>query len=125
MALSLYYIVEVQIIPSGLDVEIFSMGEEDMPRVGYHVVVNAIRSGLNAANVDAPGLRIVSTNNIPQSRGLGSSASAAVAWVVAANALAGFPLDTDQIVQLSSAFEGHPDNAAPSVLRQAVVSWTT
>ena len=30
----------------------------------------------------------------------------------------------DQVVQLSSAFEGHPDNAAASVLGQAIVSWT-
>ncbi|WP_460490805.1 homoserine kinase, partial [Corynebacterium nasicanis] len=35
------------------------------------------------------------------------------------------PLTTDQVVQLSSAFEGHPDNAAASVLGSAVVSWTT
>lgn len=124
MAVSIYDTVEVEIIPSGLEVEIFGEGEEDLPRDGSHLVVKAIRSGLKAADVEAPGLRIVSTNNIPQSRGLGSSASAAVAGVVAANALAGFPLDDAQIVQLSSAFEGHPDNAAASVLGQAVVSWT-
>jgi len=67
----------------------------------------------------------VCTNTIPQSRGLGSSASAAVGGVVAGNALAGEPLTTEQVVQLSSAFEGHPDNAAASVLGSAVVSWTT
>ena len=87
-------------------------------------MVKAIRSALSAADATAPGLRVVSHNNIPQSRGLGSSASAAVAGVAAGNALAGSPLTQDQVVQLSSAFEGHPDNAAASVLGDAVVSWT-
>ncbi|MGP6173456.1 homoserine kinase [Corynebacterium sp. A21] len=124
LALSLYDTVEVEVTSSGLEVEIFGEGEGELPLDGSHLVVKAIRQGLAAADADAPGLRVVCTNNIPQSRGLGSSAAAAVAGVVAANALAGFPLDNDKIVQLSSAFEGHPDNAAASVLGSAVVSWT-
>ena len=125
LAVTLYDTLEVEVTESGLEVVIFGEGEEDLPRDGSHLVVKALRSGLNAADVEAPGLRVVCTNAIPQSRGLGSSAAAAVAGVAAANGLAGFPLDEDQLVQLSSAFEGHPDNAAASVLGQMVVSWTT
>lgn len=125
IALSLYDTVEVEVTNSGLEIEIFGEGAEDLPRDGSHLVVKAIRSALNAADVSAPGLRVVCNNNIPQSRGLGSSASAAVAGVAAGNGLAGFPLTEQQVVQLSSAFEGHPDNAAASVLGNAVVSWTT
>lgn len=125
MALSLYDTVEVEVIPSGLEVEIFGEGADELPRDESHLVVKAIRSALAAADVTVSGLRVVCTNNIPQSRGLGSSASAAVAGVAAGNGLAGFPLDDAKIVQLSSAFEGHPDNAAASVLGDAVVSWTT
>lgn len=124
LALSLYDTVEVEVTASGLEIEIFGEGEGELPLDGSHLVVKAIRQGLAAADADAPGLRVVCTNNIPQSRGLGSSAAAAVAGVVAANALAGFPLATEKLVQLSSAFEGHPDNAAASVLGDAVVSWT-
>lgn len=125
IALSLYDTVEVEVTNSGLEVEIFGEGAEDLPRDGSHLVVKAIRSALNAADVSVPGLRVACNNNIPQSRGLGSSASAAVAGVAAGNGLAGFPLTDQQVVQLSSAFEGHPDNAAASVLGSAVVSWTT
>ena len=124
MALSLYDTVEVEVTTSGLVVEIFGEGAEDLPRDGSHLVVKAIRSALSAADATVPGLRVVSHNTIPQSRGLGSSASAAVAGVAAGNALAGSPLPQEQVVQLSSAFEGHPDNAAASVLGNAVVSWT-
>lgn len=124
LALSLYDVVEVEVTESGLEVEIFGEGADDLPRDASHLVVKAIRTALHAADYVAPGLKITCTNQIPQSRGLGSSASAAVAGVVAANALAGNPLTTEQVVQLSSAFEGHPDNAAASVLGNAVVSWT-
>lgn len=125
LALTLYDTVEVEVTKSGLEVEIFGEGVEELPRDGSHLVVKAIRSALLAADVVAPGLRVVCNNTIPQSRGLGSSASAAVAGVAAGNGLAGFPLTQAQLVQLSSAFEGHPDNAAASVLGNAVVSWTT
>ena len=125
IALSLYDTVEVEVTRSGLEVEIFGEGADELPRDGSHLVVKAIRSALKAADVEVSGLRVVCTNNIPQSRGLGSSASAAVAGVAAGNGLAGFPLSEQQVVQLSSAFEGHPDNAAASVLGNAVVSWMT
>lgn len=124
LALTIYDTVEVEVTSSGLDIEIFGEGEDDLPRDGSHLVVKAIRSGLKAAGVHAPGLKVRCENVIPQSRGLGSSAAAAAAGVVAANALAGNPLDNEQVVQLASAFEGHPDNAAASVLGGAVVSWT-
>lgn len=124
MAVSLYDTVEVEVTPTGLEVEVFGEGQGELPLDGSHLVVKAIRSGLKAADAQVPGLRVVCHNTIPQSRGLGSSAAAAVAGVAAANGLAGFPLSAEQVVQLSSAFEGHPDNAAASVLGSAVVSWT-
>ena len=124
LAVGIYDTVEVEVTSSGLEVEIFGEGADDLPRDSSHLVVKAINSGLHAADVHAPGLKVTCHNNIPQSRGLGSSAAAAVAGVVAANTLAGDPLSTDEVIQLSSAFEGHPDNAAASVVGGAVVSWT-
>src|SRR5699024_1728903 len=59
----------------------------------------------------------------------GSSAAAAVGGLVAANELlsAEFPshrLSDDQVLQLASEFEGHPDNAAASIFGGATVSWS-
>ncbi|MUM30312.1 homoserine kinase, partial [Mycobacterium sp. CBMA295] len=34
------------------------------------------------------------------------------------------PMNEEQLIQLASEFEGHPDNAAAAVLGGAVVSWT-
>lgn len=124
LALALYDHVEVEVIDKGLIVEVTGEGEGELPLDERHLVVRAIRAGLKAADVSVPGLRVRCNNSIPQSRGLGSSASATAAGVAAANGLAGFTLDNDTLVQLASTFEGHPDNAGASVLGSAVVSWT-
>lgn len=124
LALSIYDTVVVEVTTEGLEVNVFGEGEKDLPRDASHLVVKAIRAGFSAADVEAPGLRVSCTNTIPQARGLGSSAAAAVAGVLAANALAGFPLDDCAVVQLASSFEGHPDNAGASALGGGVVSWT-
>jgi homoserine kinase len=91
-------------------------------------MVRAIERGLRAAGVVAPGLIVRCRNDIPHSRGLGSSAAAVVGGLAAVNGLvtqAGLtPLAEPELIQLASEFEGHPDNASAAVLGGAVVSWT-
>lgn len=53
---------------------------------------------------------------IPLARGLGSSATAVVGAMLAANAIEGHPLDDEALLKLAIAFEGHPDNVAPALL---------
>ena len=55
-------------------------------------------------------------NEIPLARGLGSSAAATVAGLVAGNALLGEPLTSADLLRLATAIEGHPDNAAAALL---------
>jgi homoserine kinase len=52
---------------------------------------------------------------IPRSRGLGSSATIRLGILNALNWLSGNPLDRLMIFQLCIELEGHPDNAAPAV----------
>jgi homoserine kinase len=128
LALSLYDEIVVETAESGLEVEVDGEGDGQVPLGPQHLVVRAIRCGLSAAGVSAPGLRVGCRNAIPHSRGLGSSAAAVVGGLAAANGLvaqAGLtPLSQSRLIQLSSEFEGHPDNAAAAVLGGAVVSWT-
>lgn len=53
---------------------------------------------------------------VPLARGLGSSATAIVAGLLGANALAGEPLTQTQVMKLAIAMEGHPDNVVPALL---------
>ncbi|MBN9644922.1 homoserine kinase [Corynebacterium mendelii] len=124
IAVSLYDDVDVEITASGLEVIVSGQGEGEVPLDDTHLVVRAVKAGLDKAGCAAPGLKVTCHNRIPQSRGLGSSASAAVAGVAAANGLSGNKLTDDDMVQLASEFEGHPDNAAASVLGGAIVGWT-
>jgi homoserine kinase len=53
---------------------------------------------------------------VPLARGLGSSATAIVGGLVAANCLAGKPLSQVEVMQLAIELEGHPDNVVPALL---------
>lgn len=124
VALGLYDTVTVTTIDSGLELEVSGEGAGQVPEDASHLVAKAVEAGLRAGGVGVTGVRIECRNAIPHSRGLGSSASAAVGGLVAADGLMGRTLRTEHLVQLSSEFEGHPDNAAASVLGGVVVSWT-
>jgi homoserine kinase len=63
-----------------------------------------------------PPLKVLTHVEVPNARGLGSSATATVAGLVAANHLAGDPLSQDDILDLACDIEGHPDNVAPALL---------
>lgn len=62
--------------------------------------------------------------SIPISRGLGSSASCILGGVLAANGIAGNPLDSGSILRIASEIEGHPDNIAPALFGGMVISIT-
>ncbi len=53
---------------------------------------------------------------VPLARGLGSSATAIVGGVVAANEFAGKPLNQTEIMELVIELEGHPDNVVPALM---------
>ena len=53
---------------------------------------------------------------VPLARGLGSSATAIVGGLIAANQLAGQPLKRPAVMELAIALEGHPDNVVPALL---------
>lgn len=127
LALSLYDEILVETTHSGLVVHVEGEGAGQLPVGPEHLVVRAVQSGLRAVGVRAGGLVVRCRNAIPHSRGLGSSAAAVVGGLAVVNGLAAQanyePLSNSQLIQLSSEFEGHPDNAAAAVLGGAVVSW--
>jgi homoserine kinase len=127
LALRLCDEITLETTDSGLVVEVEGEGAGQVPLDQDHLVVRAVQRGLHAAGVSAPGLVVRCRNDIPHSRGLGSSAAAVVGGLAAVNGLVAqidsTPLNEAQLIQLASEFEGHPDNAAAAVLGGAVVSW--
>ncbi len=96
------------------------LGENDDPSLHTrnNMVVRGYESGCDELGIgeDARGAVLTCTNRIPLQRGLGSSAAAAVSGVLAALALHGTPEDPDQVIDIATELEGHPDNVAASVL---------
>ncbi|MFZ1178708.1 MAG: homoserine kinase [Mycobacterium sp.] len=127
LALSLCDEIIVETTNSGLVVVVEGEGADQVPLGPEHLVARAVECGLRAVGVRAAGLVVRCRNAIPHSRGLGSSAAAVVGGLAAVNGLVAQtdskPLSDTQLIQLSSEFEGHPDNAAAAVLGGAVVSW--
>jgi len=125
LSLGLYDVVEVEPTDAGLVVEVTGAGAGEVPTGEDHLVVQAIRAGLAHAGTAQPGLRLRCRNVIPHGRGLGSSASAVVAGVLAARGLLADPelIDDDAALLLADRFEGHPDNVAASLLGSFTLSW--
>lgn len=66
-------------------------------------------------------LHIHQENNIPVGSGLGSSSTAVLGGMLAANELVGRPYTPAQILQFAAQKEGHPDNVAPAMYGSLVL----
>jgi len=118
--------VEVRAVATGeTTIEIVGEGAETLARDESHLVVRALREALDSVGASQVGLEIRARNRIPHGKGLGSSAAAVVAGVIAARAMIAEPeaLDAAAALRLATAFEGHPDNAAPAIYGGATVAW--
>jgi homoserine kinase len=122
LALALYDEVEVTPVASGLRVEVHGEGAGQVPTDEDHLVVRALRAACHRLDHRLDGLVLRCHNNIPHARGLGSSAAAAVAGVLAGYALAGREPD-EAALDLAAGFDGHADNVGASLLGGLVISW--
>lgn len=114
LALDWCEVVRLRLRPEGVRVEVQGAGQ--VPRDETNLVVRGARAALEAMGVTSVGLEVELTVELPVGRGLGSSAAAAVGGAMAANALCGSPLGSDEIIEVCARIEGHADNVAPAVL---------
>lgn len=66
--------------------------------------------------------RIKMISDVPLARGLGSSSSVIVAGIELANQLANLNLTADEKLAIATEIEGHPDNVAPAIFWNLVIS---
>ncbi|MEH2384606.1 MAG: homoserine kinase [Nostoc sp.] len=72
-----------------------------------------------------PTVKIEIKLGVPLARGLGSSATAIVGGLVAANQLEDGLMSQSQVIELAIAMEGHPDNVVPALLGGCRLAATT
>ena len=127
LALSLYDQVEAWGGASGLSIEISGEGANLAGAGEDHMVVRAMRAAFAVTGGQPPGLGLRCLNRIPHGRGLGSSAAAIVAGILAARALAGpgaAKLADGALLRLATELEGHPDNVAACLRGGLTIAWT-
>jgi homoserine kinase len=108
-----------------IELTIDGEGQDELTEDRDNRFVQGLEATLREARGELPegaGWRIEMRNQIPLSRGLGSSAAATVAGVLAADTLLGGTLDTATKLRIACEVEGHPDNAAAALLGGFVVS---
>ena len=128
LALTLHDEVDAWISESGLSIEISGEGADLADAGEEHLVVRAMRAAFAITGGQPPGLGLRCVNRIPHGRGLGSSAAAIVAGILAARALAGAGQDTwpdEALLKLATSLEGHPDNVAACLGGGLTIAWMT
>ncbi len=145
--------VQARVLASGVSIEVDGEGQQLAGSGEEHLVIRAMRAGFAALGSQPPGIGLRCRNSIPQGYGLGSSAAAIIAGLLAARALAGHaavaalpddsPLPAGQvplsgtvlrygavlpdaeILRLATGLEGHPDNAAACLAGGLTIAWTS
>lgn len=111
IALNIYNKFYVEEIKEGLYIE----GCKEEYRNDKNLFYVSMKRVFHKFGYEPKGLRIKIDSDIPESRGLGSSASCIVGGVIAANSLIGNKLSKEDILEISTEIEGHPDNVAPAI----------
>jgi homoserine kinase len=127
LALGLHDVVEARIIADGVAIKVSGVGEDTAAADDAHLVVQAMRAAFSLLGAQPPGIGLCCTNAIPQGYGLGSSAGAIVAGLLAARALSpgGASLDGPELLRLAARLEGHPDNVAACLAGGITIAWTS
>jgi homoserine kinase len=105
-----------------VEVTVDGEGAASVPLDERHLVVRSLRAAFAELGEQPSSLRLHCTNALPHGRGLGSSAAAIVAGVVAARALTGLTTH-DAALDLADRLEGHPDNVAACLFGGLTVAW--
>ena len=108
----------------GFTLEVEGEGRDSFHASGRNMAFASFLSIWNRiTNHKRIGIDMHMRNQVPKSRGLGSSSTAIVAGVTAASILSGANLTQDEILQETNRLEGHPDNVAPAIYGGFTISF--
>lgn len=122
VALNLYNYIglktsdEDKIIISGIE------SDKEIPGDKRNLIYRSVLRVFQELGIEIPKLEVKVEINIPLSRGLGSSSSAIVGGLVAANIFCGSKITDERLLNIANEMEGHPDNVAPCLLGGIIAS---
>lgn len=109
--------------PGKVTVEVRGEGSGELPANENNLVYRAFAAGCRRAGAEAPEVHIVQENAVPLNRGMGSSATAALGGLMAAQRISGGQLDDESLVSMAVEMEGHPDNLMAAYLGGVVINY--
>jgi homoserine kinase len=109
---------EVEVEEGQHEVTLAGEGVEELPLDEGHLTLRAF-----SLLADPERYRFRFVNRIPLERGLGSSAAAIAAGLVAGRAVAGRDIPTDELLRLGLPLEGHADNLAAALEGGVCLIW--
>jgi homoserine kinase len=118
LALALELHLRVTVTPLEFGAEQLIVEGEGADEIGIDAgnrFLIGLEHGLQVFGLEPPVMRIEMSNEIPLARGLGSSAAASVAGLLAAEALAGAVLGEARVHAIATEIDGHPDNVAAAL----------
>ncbi|MBT3601852.1 MAG: homoserine kinase [Candidatus Latescibacteria bacterium] len=117
LALSIYNHVTImtQSTP-GLEITVQGEGKDLLTTDETNLFYQAAQFTAQKIGKPLPGLSVALQNGVPLARGLGSSSTAIVAGVIAANHILDQPFSQQDQLNIATEIEGHPDNVSPCLL---------
>ena len=84
-----------------------------------NLTYQAFSQAAQSCGLDFKGVNIHCESQVPYTRGLGSSSTCIVAGIVGAFAFKDKTDDRQEILELATKIEGHPDNVAPAIFEES------
>ncbi|WP_456395295.1 homoserine kinase [Desulfurobacterium sp.] len=122
LALTIYndFVVETA---DKYQVEVEGEGKENLPKDEKNLFLRTYKSTMEYFGLNQP-IKVKLINRIPLGRGMGSSATAIVGGILAAEKIAGKKLSLPEVIDVAFKFEPHPDNVLPAYTGGFVVAAT-
>jgi len=121
LAVPLYLTVRVKLADE-ISIQLIGGNLENIPTDKTNAIYQTFQYLFELEGVPAPSAAMEIESEIPLSRGLGSSAAAIVAGLLAANQFLENPKTVDDLFQIATRIEGHPDNIGASLFGGFIVA---
>lgn len=127
LALKLYLYLEMEEIEEGLIIEGQGEGAEELDQGKDNLIWKSAELVLKKAGGDKSkkGLKIKTFNQIPVTRGLGSSAAAIIGGIMGAARIYKIELSFQEMLGLALSLEGHLDNIVPALMGGLTLAYKT
>ena len=118
LALTLYNTFTFELNEDGLNIK----GCPEQFCNENNLTYQAFKRAAEVCGLEYQGVNIECSGEVPYTRGLGSSSTCIVAGIVGAFAFKDKVEERQEILELATSIEGHPDNVAPAIFGGVTVS---